>query len=99
MKVILLYEGKEHEINVRKHESIAAAAARVNIDIYGGCHGQNICGGCSREVAAGIRQILNNRKQEPYVVSGNGPPYVKTCIATPSGEGVVINAHRRSWPW
>ncbi len=96
MEVKILVDGRENVIDVPAGSSIAEAAKAVNIDLFGSCKGQGLCCGCSRFFRSGIQNLLEVSTGEPYAHPSNCAEYARTCLVAPAGEGVVLDANRKS---
>jgi len=96
MKITILHRGEPHACEVNEGESIASAANRIGINLYGSCLGQGTCCRCSWEVVEGVTHVLNLQTNRP-ALNEKSAPYARTCMTTPSEEDVVINANKNAW--
>jgi ferredoxin len=95
MQIIIRQGESDIPCDVADGESIASAARRVGINLYGSCHGQGVCCQCSRRVIEGVASILNQHTGKPAIPDG-WAPYALTCMTTPTKEDVIIDANRRA---
>jgi ferredoxin len=99
MKVTLRVAGSDHEVDVHEGESIAAAAERTKVaKLYGSCKGGDLCAQCSRFVTKKMDALMRIYDGKPLGKQGE-TNFVKTCIATPTEEGVEIDCDRRARLW
>ena len=98
MHLSIRYEGQEREIEVPPGVTIAEAARRSGIPLFGTCHGQGLCCQCSRRVREGIDALLTTGG-EPYPHNPQDAPYVKACLAYVERAGVSIDGDSRARGW
>ncbi len=97
MQVIIRQGDRDTPCDVADGESIAAAARRIGIEMFGSCQGKKCCCQCSRGIVEGVASILNIKTGKPAISDPEAfAHYARTCATTPSQEGVIIDANRRA---
>ena len=96
MEMWIRNQDQELMLDVPKGMSIAAAARRDGMELFGPCKGEGICNICARRVRDGIKD-LQRINGKPYIHQEGYAPYVKTCQVTPTTNAVSIDADDRAF--
>ncbi|RXK50971.1 ferredoxin--NADP reductase [Aquirufa rosea] len=86
-EVHIIYEGKEHKISVKPHETILEAALSADIDMPYSCQA-GMCTACMGLCKSGkVMMDEEDGLTDNEIKKG----YVLTCVAHPLSSGVVID--------
>ena len=91
MRISYKHRGVEGVLDVAKDESVADAAEREGIDVFGSCGGQGICGKCVRRVRDGTGKLMLKEDGSLYQEREGYAPYIQTCQALVIQDGASFD--------